>query len=82
MNPKQSEDTSRFGQTFAPQPLEELEAEDKKALERQYVASYHYTTAQKIGGFVALSVALGLVIMGIVTLFMNLVELFINTPKL
>ena len=81
MNTKQSADTSRFGKAFAPQPLEELEAEDKKAIEQAYIASYHYTTAQKIGGFIAISVVLSLVIMGIVTLFMNLIDLFVNAPK-
>lgn len=71
-NPKQTEDTSRFGTIYAP---EQLEAEDKKALETLYVNSYSYSKSQRIAGLIAVFVVLGLVIWGVVTLFMSIINL-------
>lgn len=70
---KQTEDTSRFGNVYA--PMEQLEAEDKKAIEAQYVNSYSYTKSQRIAGLVAVVIVLGLVIWGVVTLFMSIINL-------
>jgi hypothetical protein len=72
-NSKQTEDTSRFGTIYA--PVEELEAEDKKAIEASYVNSYSYTKSQRIAGLIAVVIVLGLVIWGVVTLFMSIINL-------
>lgn len=69
---KQTEDTSRFGTVYA--PIEQLEAEDKKVLETVYVNSYSYTKSQRIAGLIAVFVVLGLIIWGVVTLFMSIID--------
>ena len=47
-------------------PVDELEALDKQALEQQYIASYHYTPAQRIiAGIFVLTIVGGLLLGGI-----------------
>lgn len=78
MNPhdKQQLDPSRLGDNL--DNGEELEALDKKAIEKQYVESYNFTRSQRITAIIAVFVialgviaAIGFLIMSI---FPNLVK--------
>jgi len=51
---------------------------NKKATEAQYIASYHYTAAQKIGGCVSVLVILSAIITAGVFLCIGLINLIFN----
>jgi len=58
--------------------MEELDALDKKAMEQQYVASYHYSTLQKALGCAFVIIILGVAIVGMSYLCVGIINLIIR----
>ena len=54
--------------------MDELESLDEKAFEQNEFCPYHYTSGQKIVGCVITLVAICLIIIALVTVFMNIIE--------
>jgi cytochrome b subunit of formate dehydrogenase len=54
--------------------MEKLESLDKKAIEEQYIASYHYSAGQKLmAGIAVIVIILGLLIVG-TFLFLSIIN--------
>lgn len=60
------------------EPVDELEALDKRALEQQYIASYHYTPTQRmVAGVFVVAIIIGLTLGG-VYLCLSIINAFVK----
>jgi hypothetical protein len=55
-----------------------MEEQDKKALETDYIASYHYSGGQKIVASLAVLIILGIMITGGTFLVVNIIKFFVK----